>query len=121
MVPQASNLNLKGKNLAGIAMEIDYLKQLILLKKLKTQIENVAIIYTPNQSGHTVSKLKLKSKSLDIRIKDITINSPHDLQKKLNTATDIDAFFMISDRNALNLESIQMTLDFAYKTSDSCS
>lgn len=117
MVPNLESYpELKGPNIAGIALEQNMRDQLSTLKSVAPKTKAVGVVYNPRHTGKKISEAKREANSLGLKLVTAEAGSPRDVERAVSSlAGRVDALWMVADPTVLNLAAFEALLDFSLK------
>ncbi|MFH1808266.1 MAG: ABC transporter substrate-binding protein [Pseudomonadota bacterium] len=117
MVPNLEQYpNLKGPNIAGIALEQSMRDQLDTLKTVAPKTQAVGLVYNPRHTGKKISEAKHEAQALGLKLVTAEASAPDDVNRAVSSMDGrIDALWMIPDPTVLNLTAFQGLVDFSVK------
>lgn len=117
MVPNLEQYkDLKGSNIAGVALEQSLRTQLSTLKTVAPHTQSVGVVYSPKHTSRKIAAAKRDARSLGLKLITAEARSASDVKRAVGTlAGRVDALWMVPDPTVLNLAAFDALLDFSVK------
>lgn len=117
MVPNLEQYSdLKGSNIAGIALEQSLRDQLSTLKTVAPKTRSVGVVFSPRHTSRKIADAKREARSLGLTLVTAEASSASDVKRAVETLSGrIDALWMLPDPTVLNLAAFDALLDFSLK------
>jgi putative ABC transport system substrate-binding protein len=116
MVPNPRKYSLKGKNIAGISLDIPVETQFATYKSLVPTLQSIGTIYDPEKTGTLVEEARDTAKALGIRFFAVSVSSEKQVPAALRSLLGkIDALWMLPDDTVITPESFKFLLLAAFE------
>jgi putative ABC transport system substrate-binding protein len=116
MVPNPHKYGLKGKNIAGISLDIPIETQFTMYKSLVPKLKTIGVIYDAEKTGALVTEAKAVAQQLGLHLLASAVRSQKDVPAALRSMLgQIDALWMVPDDTVVTPESFQFLLLTAFE------
>ncbi len=117
MVPNLEQYKqLKGNNIAGVALEQSLRDQLSTLKTVAPKTRSVGVVYSPRHTSRKIAAAKREARSLGLKLVTAEASSARDVKRAVETLGGrVDAVWMVPDPTVLNLAAFDALLNFSLK------
>lgn len=116
MVPNPRKYSLKGKNIAGISLDIPVETQFATYKSLVPTLQSIGTIYDPEKTGALVEEARGTAKALGLRFFAVSVSSEKQVPAALRSLLGkIDALWMLPDDTVITPESFKFLLLAAFE------
>ncbi len=116
MVSNPGSLDLNGRNVAGVSMNISAKRQLRELLKEIPDIQSIGIIYDPANTGTLFNEARSAAQNLGVSIVYKEVRTSGEVPDAINSFKGkIDAYWMLPDTTVITREGLEYLLLFSFQ------